>query len=274
MSGGLSSVREAFLQRLSEGEKIWLFLDYDGTLADFADTPDEVYPDQALIGLMQALVKQPQLRIAVISGRRLSHIRKLLPISGLALAGSYGIELVLPDDGQVDQLDYEAVRPLLEEIKSHWQDLLQGRQGFYLEDKGWTLAIHAKFAGDEEAELVLDQARNLLATHLPEQGFRILGGHKFLEVAPQTANKAHTVDYFLDKYTWLGALPVYIGDDDKDEQAFEAIKARGGVALVVAKQPRATRADARLQSPEDVRALLKTMLAAAETGQGHLKPHA
>lgn len=274
MSGPLSSVREAFVNRLSRGENVWLFLDYDGTLADFADTPDEVYPDQALIELVQALAKQPQFRVAVISGRRLSHIRKLLPVSGLALAGTYGIELDLPDDGQIDQLDYEAVRPLLEEIKAHWQRLLQGREGFYLEDKGWTLAIHAKFAEDEEAAQVLDQARRMLVKRLPEQGYRILGGHKFLEVAPQTANKAHTVDYFLDNFGWPGALPVYIGDDDKDEQAFQAIKARGGVALVVAKQPRTTRADARLESPEEVRALLKTMLAAAKAGYERFNPHA
>jgi len=257
------------LQKLSSGEIVWLFLDYDGTLADFAETPDEVYPDDSLIELLRALVDQPQLRIAVISGRRLSHIRKLLPVSGMLRAGTYGIELDLPEGGDEDQLDYKTIRPVIEKIKSRWQRLLRGRDGFYLEDKGWTLAIHAKFAGDKEAAQVLDRAKKDLAERLPEQGFRILGGHKFLEVGPQRANKAYAVDYLLDKYAWTGVMPVYIGDDDKDEQAFEAIKARGGFAVVVAKQPRPTLADARLQNPQEVRAFLRSILEAAKTASTH-----
>lgn len=266
-SGSLASIREALVERIATGERLWLFLDYDGTLADFADTPDEVYPDEALIALMRALVNQPQLRIAVISGRRLSHIRKLLPVSGILRAGTYGIELDLPGDGEAHQLDYDAIRPVLEEIKTQWQRLLQDREGFYLEDKGWTLAIHAKFAGDKQAARVLDQAKAVLEERLPDQNFRILGGHKFLEVGPQRANKAYTVDYFLDQYEWPGALPVYIGDDDKDEQAFEAIKAHAGLALVVAKRPRPTLADARLENPQAVRDLLKSLLSAAQSSE-------
>jgi hypothetical protein len=42
-----------------------------------------------------------------------------------------------------------------------------------------------------------------------------------------------TVIYVLDRFTWPGALPVYIGDD-KDEVTFAAIKARHGLALVAA----------------------------------------
>jgi trehalose 6-phosphate phosphatase len=266
-NGSLASVREALVARISTGERLWLFLDYDGTLADFADTPDEVYPDEELIALLQALVDQPQFRIAVISGRRLSHIRKLLPVSGLLRAGTYGIELDLPGNGKAQHLDYGAIRPVLEEIKSHWQRLLQDREGFYLEDKGWTLAIHAKFAKDQEAAGVLDRAKKMLLERLPDQDFRILGGHKFLEVGPQRANKAYTVDYLMDQYGWPGALPVYIGDDDKDEQAFEAIKAHGGLALVVAKRPRPTLADARLENPQAVRFFLQALLSAARTSE-------
>jgi len=53
-----------------------------------------------------------------------------------------------------------------------------------------------------------------------------LGGHKFLEIGPTLAHKGRTVDYLLDRYPWPGALPIYLGDDDKDEKAFGVI-ARG-----------------------------------------------
>ena len=32
-------------ERIAHAERLWLFLDYDGTLAEFAPTPDHVFPD-------------------------------------------------------------------------------------------------------------------------------------------------------------------------------------------------------------------------------------
>lgn len=52
----------------------------------------------------------------------------------------------------------------------------------------------------------------------------------------------------LNHYHWPGALPVYLGDDDKDEEAFGVVKERRGVAVLVASEPRKTRADSRLES--------------------------
>ena len=89
--------------------------------------------------------------------------------------------------------------------------------------------------------------------------FRLLGGHKFLEVGPRLAHKGQTVGYLLERYPWPEALPVYLGDDDKDEEAFDAIKAHGGMAVLVAREPRNTKADCRLESPQAVRQWLATL---------------
>jgi trehalose 6-phosphate phosphatase len=60
------------LQKIDRAEQLWLFLDYDGTLADFAPTPEDILPDKALISLIERLVSQPDIRVTVISGRRLA----------------------------------------------------------------------------------------------------------------------------------------------------------------------------------------------------------
>jgi trehalose-phosphatase len=86
-----------------------------------------------------------------------------------------------------------------------------------------------------------------------------LGGHKFLEVGPKLAHKGNTVAYLLDRYSWPDALPVYLGDDDKDEEAFGVIKERGGIAVLVAATPRETQADHRLLSPRAARQWLKAL---------------
>ncbi|HSR29324.1 MAG TPA: trehalose-phosphatase, partial [Anaerolineae bacterium] len=86
------SVAERVQERLAQAERLWLFLDYDGTLANFASTPEHVNPDPELVDLLARLVNQPRFRLAVVSGRRLGHVQKLVPVPGILLAGTYGIE--------------------------------------------------------------------------------------------------------------------------------------------------------------------------------------
>ena len=251
---------EQLNQRLAEFERVWLFLDYDGTLADFAPTPEHVNPDPELTELLSGLVQNPHLRISVVSGRRLSHVRALLPVPGVLLAGTYGIELRTPEGKYINRVEYTTVRPVLDALKPRWEDLIAERDGFFLEDKRWALALHARFAGDNEAKQVLDTAHRLATEAAYSGPFRLLGGHKFLEIGPELAHKGRTVEYLLEHYPWPGSLPVYVGDDDKDEEAFGVIQAHGGTAIMVSRESRHTRADCRLESPQAVRQWLETLL--------------
>jgi trehalose 6-phosphate phosphatase len=250
-------------RRLFEAERLWLFLDYDGTLADFAPTPDHVDPDPALVALITRLAQHPRFRVAVISGRRLRHVQQLVPVPGVLLAGTYGIELQTAAGKRIDRLDYSRLRPVLAGLKPQWATLIDEREGFFLEDKGWTLAIHARFAAEGEASQVLAEARRLATSALEgteADRFRLLGGHKFLEIGPRLANKGLTISYLLDRDPWPGALPLYVGDDDKDEEAFSVIQERGGIAVVVASEPRPSSADLRLESPQATRRWLEALL--------------
>jgi trehalose 6-phosphate phosphatase len=250
-------------RRLAQAERLWLFLDYDGTLADFAPTPEHVDPDPALVELISRLVRHPRFRIAVVSGRRLSHVQELVPVPGVLLAGTYGIELQTLEGKRIDRLDHGAVRPTLEVLKPRWAALIAGRQGFFLEDKGWALALHARFADEDKTDRVLADAHRLAEAAMKQADpglYRMLGGHKFLEIGPRLAHKGLTVSHLLDHYPWPRALPLYVGDDDKDEEAFGVIKARGGLAVVVTSEPRETEADLRLESPREARRWLEMLL--------------
>ena len=244
---------------INQAERLRLFLDYDGTLADFAPSPDHVLPDEEVIGILHGLKANPAIRVAVVSGRRLSHVRKLVPIESILLAGTYGIEQLTPQGKVFNRLDYEHIRPQLEALKPQWMAQIGNESGFYLEDKGWSLAIHARFADQQKAEKVLQRAREVAQRWIDEDQFRILGGDKFLEVAPKIANKGETIAYLLEYYPWEGALPIYIGDDDKDEEAFAEINARGGISILVAREARPTQAGCRLDSPQDVRRWLRSI---------------
>ncbi|HSB00390.1 MAG TPA: trehalose-phosphatase [Anaerolineales bacterium] len=220
--------------------RLWVFLDYDGTLADFAPTPDDVEPKPEIVGLLERLTHQPAMRVTVLSGRRLDHVRRLLPVSGIFLAGTYGIELMTPAGEIIQRVALTAIRPMLETLKPQWAQLIRGRKGFFLEDKGWALALHARFADDQEAGQVLRLARQTIDEAALASHFRVLGGHKFLEIAPRLASKKETVTYLLSQYPIPDAHLLYIGDDDKDEEAFPVIHANHGVAIKVLQPSQAT----------------------------------
>jgi trehalose-phosphatase len=187
----------------------------------------------------------------------------LVPVSGSLLAGTYGIELQTFEGERIDRLNHDAIRPMLGTLKPQWAALVAGRHGFFLEDKGWALALHARFAEESETEQVLAAAYRVAAgaiENLSPGLFRLLGGHKFLEIGPQLAHKGRTVNYLLEQYPWPGSVPLYLGDDDKDEEAFEVIKERAGIALLVSSVQRDTLADGRLESPQAARRWLKSLL--------------
>jgi trehalose 6-phosphate phosphatase len=248
------------IEQLRDTRRIWLFLDYDGTLAEFAPTPDDILPDQELIDILTQLSSIPFLRVSVVSGRRLSHIQSLLPVPGVFLAGSYGVEMQTEEGDEMYQVDYDEIRPALDAVKPRWESLLEGREGFYLEDKGWTLAIHAKYAEESEADAVLSSAVPEAEESASLEPFRVIGGLKFIEIGPQIANKGLTIDFLIERFQWQGAAIVYIGDDDKDEDAFESINAHEGISIVVAKNPRPSKAKYRLESPAAVRIWLSELI--------------
>lgn len=256
------------IDRLSAEETLWFFLDYDGTLADFAPTPDVILPDQSLIALIDKLAGVEQNRVTILSGRRLAHIQDLLPLTGIMLAGSYGLEIQLPDGQLLHRVAIQSIRPALDDVKGGWQALLTNRDGFYLEDKGWTLAIHAKDAREEEADLVLARARRLgqAAVSAKADALRLQGGHRFLELAPLLADKRRTVDYLMAHYPQPGALPLYLGDDDKDEVAFKAVQSQGGLAIAVGDRLLESAADYHLPAPRATRAWLADLIDAQVGG--------
>jgi len=263
---------EPIVKNISTVKYLWLFLDYDGTLAEFAPTPEDILPNKDLIALVDELVHLPDTRVAIISGRRLGHIQALLPVSDMLIAGTYGLEIQTPDGNINYRLDYGELRPLLDELKKKWEQLLKGRSGFFLEDKGWTIAIHAKDAAEQEAEITLEQAHRQadgIINQGPTDVFRLLGGHRFLECSPREADKKRTVEYVVSGQRWHDeTLFVYLGDDDKDEVAFEAVQDRGGIVVAVGDRLRNSTADCWLPSPQAVRNWLRAVLKARKKALG------
>lgn len=246
----------------SESERLWLFLDYDGTLVEFTRTPDILKPDLKLIELIRRLAGKSRIRLAVVSGRRLRDIQTLLPVEGIFIAGTYGIEVQTPEGERIQREDYAQVRPYLERLKPQWEEIINGHKGFFLEDKGWALAAHARFASDKEATWIISSIQQTLDQDLITNEYRLIKHPKFLEVSSAKAHKGKTVSFLLNSFPLPEARLLYIGDDDNDAEAFETIHSFGGVAISVAQYfgyIRSTGGDFVLKSPKAVRKWLENL---------------
>jgi trehalose-phosphatase len=244
-------------------QPLWLFLDYDGTLKEFAPTPAHVKPDPEVVGLLDRLARKPDTRLTMISGRRLPDVRLLVPVSGILIAGSYGMEILTPEGQVIQRADFAEIRPILDALRPQWEQLIEGREGFYLEDKGWTLALHARWASDAEAEPVLSNARKIAEVGSRPGLFQIVNEYKFVEIAPKLASKRAAVAYLLEHYRLPDARLLYIGDDDKDEDAFSVVHAHGGVGVRVlagAAAARSATADFTLEAPHATLQFLRQLL--------------
>lgn len=247
-------------KRLEKAKRLWLFLDYDGTLAELAPTPAHIDPDPKVAELVERLAAHPQFQVAVISGRRLKHVLQLIPVSGVILAGTYGIEIQTPEGERINRVEYDQIRPTLEAIKPRWAALIAGNDDYFLEDKDWALALHARRAPDEEAESTLRAAYDILDKMVTlEPHFRLVEGYKFLEISPKLAHKGKNIRYLMEQYPWPNSLPIYLADEDKDEEAFAALKEMDGLAVLVAPEARETYADFRLESTGAVHAWLENL---------------
>lgn len=244
------------LARLAKEKKVFLFLDYDGTLVPIKPKPAEARLSKKTLALISRLVSCASLKVAVVSGRSLYELSQLIPVNGLYLAGVHGAERYVPPGPPRSILLPQNARKRVAEVSALMSKRLP--PGFFLENKGIALALHYRLALPEKVPPVLDIFFDICNALLPYPEWHIIKGKKVVEVRPANADKGKAVKDFLA--TWPGAFPVYLGDDTTDEDAFRLVKDKG-LGILVAEKPAPTAALARLENPAVVEALLENILA-------------
>ncbi|MGB9802389.1 trehalose-phosphatase [Desulfofundulus sp.] len=233
---------------MAEASQLLLMLDYDGTLVPIAPTPDQARPDAELVVTLQKLTISPGRVVGIISGRKLAELQNLLPLTGLYLFGSHGLEF-RDVDGRVHCMieDQSLVEHILS-LEKVAGECISNNSGFLLENKGASLALHYRLADPPLAREVLCNFIQKVACVMDRNRFEFLPGKKVLEIRPRGVSKGKAVQYLCRKHP--GALPLYIGDDRTDEDGFLALKR--GLGILVSPQPRPSAATFRLTSPREV----------------------
>lgn len=218
-----------------------LFLDFDGTLIELADTPSGVDVSGTLIDLLHALSEVLQNRLALISGRAIS-VLDGFGLGGMAIAGSHGAEWRLPD-GSGHRMDRP---PVLDRVRDRLIAFADSDEGLLFEDKPLGAALHYRMAPQRR-----DEAHALATELAHEYGLHLQHGHDMVELRKAGVNKGTAIAELMQMAPFLGYSPVFAGDDVTDEDGFRAVREAGGMGILVG----AVRATAAGQRLGDVRAV-------------------
>jgi trehalose 6-phosphate phosphatase len=227
-----------------------LFLDLDGTLAPIAARPQDVRPDSRRTSLLERLNRALDGRLAVVSGRTLADVDRILEGRVRAVAAVHGLVCRSVDDVICESAPHPALARAAEDLR----EFAHRDSGLIVEDKGLSVALHYRLARPQ-AQAARQYAQALAA----ETGLWLQHGDMVEELRTPGPTKGDSVAAFLKTPPFEGAWPVFVGDDATDEHGFEAVYALGGAGVLVGP-PRPTAARFRLLGVEEALAWLEASL--------------
>ena len=230
------------------GERWAIFLDVDGTLVAIAATPQAVLVEPSLLARLEQLRHRCGGALAVVSGRALADIDRLLAPLRLPAAGLHGRERRRADGTRLESGGPEAIIAPLRPLLSAY---VEARPGLLLEDKGGSLALHYRLAPAYAAS-VARLARRLAAE---EPRLRVIFGRKVAEFQPRGSDKGAAIAAFLAEPPFAGRRPVYAGDDATDEDGFVTVNRLGGLSVKVLNGERRTASSVALYQLRSVASL-------------------
>jgi trehalose 6-phosphate phosphatase len=202
-----------------------IFADLDGTLAPIEATPQAVGPDASRRRLIDALTRALSGRFAVVSGRSLADIDRVLEGRVSAVAAVHGLVRRNVQGGLVaTAVDRLALNHVLDTVRAFANEHV----GLIVEDKGSAVALHYRLA-PAEGRGCRALARNLAA----RLGLEIQEGDMVVELRAPGPDKGAAINAFMAEPPFAGHMPIFLGDDFTDESGFKAVRALGGFGVIV-----------------------------------------
>ena len=204
-----------------------LLLDLDGTLLDFAATPDSVVVPPDLPGTLARLRGELGGALAVITGRPVEQIERLLPGAVPVISGEHGGALRPAPGAALERPDLPG---LPSAVLVAVEALASAHPGVTVERKARGVVLHYRAVPQAQAALHA-AVSGILLPHADQ--FQLLASNMAWEIRPRGADKGRAVAAVMRLPRFTGRLPVFIGDDVTDEDGMAAARLLGGAGLFV-----------------------------------------
>lgn len=236
-----------------KGRQPLLILDYDGTLSPIVPDPDKAVLSEEM---KQALIKLANVTpVAVISGRDRKDVESKVSLDQLIYAGSHGLDMAGPEGLNIPEKVGEDILQSLKTAADNLKKKLEYVKGCIVESKKYAIAVHFRNVADEEVQKVIDTVLEELGRH---SNLKKGTGKKILELKPAIDwHKGRATNWLFEalSLTKEDAIPVFIGDDITDEDAFVSIHGEG-IGILVGSHGEQTAAIFSLKDTEEVQQFL------------------
>jgi trehalose 6-phosphate phosphatase len=245
--------KSVLMRTFEAGRKIALFLDFDGTLVPIQNDPTQCFLSNKLKKQLLLLAGSKCCYLVVLTGRSLSDIKKRIGIRTIYYGGNHGLDISGPDLRYTHpgtELSKPALKCLIRRLKQKVADI----EGVWIENKKFTVSLHFRSVKKEDISLVKKVFHAVADEFVAKKLLRVIKGKKVLELVPDISwNKGYAARWILQQmnYEWL---PIYIGDDQTDETAFEVFKKKG-ITIRIGESKK-TAANFYLKSQREVPRLL------------------
>lgn len=225
-----SKVSNEIVEKFKSAKRRILFLDYDGTLVNFTDKPENAKPDKTLLELIHRLNQSKSTDVVLISGRDKDTLGTWWQDIPVELISEHGVWM--RQKGSDWELSENVNNEWMSTIRPVIETFVDRTPGTFLEDKNYSLAWHYRKADPQLGEIRANELSNVLKEMVSNHGLSVLEGNKVLEIKNSEVNKGNAANKKLvgKNYDFIFA----IGDDWTDEFMFrelpeEAITVKVGI---------------------------------------------
>jgi trehalose 6-phosphate phosphatase len=222
------------LPSIDDLEQYCIFLDLDGTLVEIEDRPDDVRIDPATLRFIERLRDKVGRALALLSGRDIHVIDRLLYPLVLPVAGVHGLQR-RDASGRLHSpiIDQSIVDAIAAKIEAAFVS----EPGVVIERKTGAVAMHFRLRPDFEKRC-LALAREIIRDR---PGLDMIKGKMVCEIRLHGNDKGAVIATFLEERPFKGRKPIFAGDDATDEPGFVSVNARDGVSIKIGENPTAAK---------------------------------
>ncbi|KAK6935217.1 Trehalose-phosphatase, partial [Dillenia turbinata] len=263
----------------AQGKKIAIFLDYDGTLSPIVDDPDRAFMPKPMRAAVRDVAKY--FPTAIISGRSRDKVYELVGLTELYYAGSHGMDIMCPVSHAMSNDHQSCIKstnqqgkevnlfqpaseflPMIDEVFRTLVENTKDIKGARVENHKFCASVHYRNVHEKSWPTIAQIVHDILKDY---PRLRLTHGRKVLEVRPVIDwNKGKAVEFLLESLGLSNrddVVPLYIGDDSSDEDAFKVLRERNqGYGILVSSLPKETKAFYSLKDPQEVMEFLNSLV--------------